>query len=71
MTEAVYAAYLLLQIINENIKLNNDAGYTQFWNLVLNPNKALFLNEKFLFQSSDDGNIPNGFSYYIMFVGTI
>lgn len=55
MVEALYAAFLLLQIINDNPKLNNEFGFTQFWNLILNSNKALFLNEKFLFQFSDDG----------------
>lgn len=55
MVEALYAAYLLLQIINENPKLNDEFGFAQFWNLVLNSNKAIFLNEKFLFQFSDDG----------------
>lgn len=55
MVEALYAAYLLLQIINENPNLNDEFGFTQFWNLVLNSNKAIFLNEKFLFQLSDDG----------------
>jgi len=57
VTEALYAAYLLLQIINENPNLNNEIGFTLFWNVVLNSDKALFLNEKFLFQFTDDGNI--------------
>lgn len=57
MTEALYAAYLLLKIIEGNPKLNNEAEFTQFWNLVLTPDKALFLNEKFLFQFTDDGII--------------
>lgn len=51
----MYAAFLLLQIIHENPKLNNEIGFNQFWNLVLNSNKALFINEKILFQLSDDG----------------
>lgn len=53
--ETLYAAHLLLQVINENPKLNNETGFAQFWNLVLNFDKALFLNEKFLFQFTDDG----------------
>ncbi|VVC28179.1 Hypothetical protein CINCED_3A005946 [Cinara cedri] len=53
LIEALYAAYLLLQIFDENPKLN-ETGYYQFWNLVLDSNKALFLNEKFLFQITDD-----------------
>lgn len=57
MTEALYAAYLLLQIINKNPKLINETGLTQFWNLVLNSNKAVFLNEKYLFQLTDDDGI--------------
>jgi len=55
VTEALYAAYLLLLIINKNPKLNNEFGFTPLWNLVLNSDKALFLNEKFLFQFTDDG----------------
>lgn len=55
----MYAAYLLLQIINENPKLNNDTGFSQFWNVILNPNKAIFLNEKCLFQFTDEGYIVN------------
>jgi len=55
VTEALYAAYLLLVIINKNPKLNNEIGLTSLWNLVLNSDKALFLNEKFLFQLTDDG----------------
>lgn len=51
----MYAAYLILQIINENPKLNDETGFFQFWNVILNPNKALFLNEKFLFQFNDEG----------------
>lgn len=61
MTEALYAAYLLLLIINKNPKLNNEIGFTSLWNLVLNSDKALFLNDKFLFQSTDDG------IFYILF----
>lgn len=57
MTETLYAAYLLLKIIEGNPKLNNETEFSQFWNLVLNPDKALFLNENFLFQFSDDGII--------------
>lgn len=57
MTETLYAAYLLLKIIEGNPKLNNETEFSQFWNLVLNPDKALFLNEKFLFQFSVDGII--------------
>lgn len=55
MIEALYAAYLILQVVNENPNLNNETGFTQFWNFILNPNKALFLNEKFLSQFTDDG----------------
>jgi len=55
VTEALYAAYLLLLIINEDPKLNNEIGFTPLWNVVLNSDKALFLNEKFLFQFTDDG----------------
>lgn len=58
MTEALYAAYLLLLIINKNPKLSNEIGFTPLWNLVLNSDKALFLNEKFLFLFSDDGMLP-------------
>lgn len=57
----MYAAFLLLQIIYENPKLNNEVGFNQFWNLVLNSNKALFINEKILFQLSDDGIVTNFF----------
>lgn len=63
MTEALYAAYLLLQIINKNPKLINETGVTQFWNLVLNSNKAVFLNEKYLFQLTDDDGI-----YYLKYL---
>lgn len=54
VTEALYAAYLLLLIINEDPKRNNEIGFTPLWNMVLNSDKALFLNEKFLFQLTDD-----------------
>lgn len=63
MTEALYAAYLLLQIINKNPKLINESGLTQFWNVVLNSNKAVFLNEKYLFQLTDDDGI-----YYFIYI---
>lgn len=55
MTEALYAAYLLLLIIKKNPTLNNEIGFTSLWNVVLNSDKALFLSEKLLFQFSDDG----------------
>jgi hypothetical protein len=58
VTETLYATYLLLKIIEENPKLNNEVEFSKFWNLVLNPDKALFLNEKFLFQFTDAG-IPS------------
>lgn len=51
----MYAAYLLLQVINENPNVNNDGGVTQFWTIVLNSEKSVFLNEKLLTQFSDDG----------------
>lgn len=53
--ESLYAAFLLLQIVHEHPQLCNEVGFTQFWNLVLNSDKALFINEKFLSQFTDDG----------------
>jgi len=64
VTEALYAAYLLLLIINKNPKLINEFVFTPLWNLVLNSDKALFLNDKFLFQFSDDGMFPILLYYY-------
>jgi len=66
VTEALYAAYLLLLIINKNPTLNNEIGFTPLWNLVLHSDKALFLNEKFLFLFTDDGMFPILFNFNIM-----
>ncbi|XP_050428073.1 eIF-2-alpha kinase activator GCN1 isoform X2 [Adelges cooleyi] len=53
-TESIYVACLLLHLIKENSKLNQDNGFTQFWNLVLNPSKLPFLSEKLLLQFSEE-----------------
>lgn len=66
MTEALYAAYLLLLIINEDPKRNNEIGFTPLWNMVLNSDKALYLSEKFLFQLTDDGIFSILFNYNII-----
>jgi len=55
VTEALYAAFLLLQIVHEYPQSSNEVGFTNFWNLVLNSDKALFINEKMLFQFNDEG----------------
>lgn len=55
VTEALYAAFLLLQIVHEHPQTSNEVGFTNFWNLVLNSDKALFINEKMLFQFNDEG----------------
>ncbi|XP_050533442.1 eIF-2-alpha kinase activator GCN1 isoform X2 [Daktulosphaira vitifoliae] len=53
-TEFAYTSYFLLQLVKENPKLNEENGFSNFWSIILNTNKVLFLSEKLLLQFSEE-----------------
>ncbi|XP_013411317.1 eIF-2-alpha kinase activator GCN1 [Lingula anatina] len=52
VTEAVSAACLLIRISLADVEVESKLG--QFWTIILDSEKQLFLNEKFLSSASDD-----------------